>query len=218
MSSVLIIDDDEDQAKGIGSFLKKKCGASIEIKENAQDALLIIKDRLTSLDPFDLILIDVQLPKSNVEKDIDFKAGLRILSALKRSIYPLDGNETNIIVYTGVPDYNDCVSCIKSGALDYIQKGGDGKLEEAARNVLQYHPNPMDSWFHQNRELLVTAYGEGVEVVVIEREFFDDLLGDVEAHIHEEFGCCERTDLYKNLADEDRFNYYCVYKKKRYKL
>jgi DNA-binding NarL/FixJ family response regulator len=69
----------------------------------------------------DLIILDMRMP---IKSDglTNPQMGLLLLSAS----FQLFPRTTPVVIYTGYDSYDDCVSCIKLGAHDYIPKVMEG--------------------------------------------------------------------------------------------
>jgi DNA-binding response OmpR family regulator len=101
MTRILIVEDDPL----IGAFVQKGLRRSGYATEIAHDG--ITARRLGMSDDFDLVVMDLGLP----ERD-----GLRVIQEIRAA-----GRTVPILVLTGLPE-RDVVTCLESGADDYMRK------------------------------------------------------------------------------------------------
>jgi len=114
--SILIVDDDVDLCKALNLELRK----SYNIKNvvNAKSAL-----KELSMEEFDLVIIDVQLPGMD---------GVELLDIIKKN-YP----QLRTIIFTAFPDSHTFRSILKNKADDYLLKsGGPQPLINVIHNLL----------------------------------------------------------------------------------
>ena len=102
MSTVLIIDDDEDISFTLKNIIKKQ-RYDTAIASSGAEGIELLHTTIT-----DIVLLDIGLP------DI---SGLELIKNI-RDISP----DTDIIVLTGMDDAKTAVDAIKNGAIDYIVK------------------------------------------------------------------------------------------------
>lgn len=102
MSTVLIIDDDDDISFTLKNIVKKQ-GYDTAIAPSGAKGIELLSTTIT-----DIVLLDIGLP------DI---SGLELIKNI-RDISP----DTDIIVLTGMDDAKTAVDAIKNGAIDYIVK------------------------------------------------------------------------------------------------
>ena len=102
ISRILIVEDDEAIATGLALNLKL-AGRATAIARDGAEAL-----RLTDDEDFQLILLDINLPKKN---------GLEVLSALRAS-----DNLVPVIVISAREGEYDKVAALRLGADDYVTK------------------------------------------------------------------------------------------------
>jgi len=99
---ILIVEDDEAIAAGLALNLKL-AGRSTEIARDGEDAIA-----LATRDEFELVLLDINLPKKN---------GLEVLSALRAA-----DNLVPVIVLSARDGEYDKVAALRLGADDYVTK------------------------------------------------------------------------------------------------
>jgi DNA-binding response OmpR family regulator len=101
---ILIVEDDTPLAMMIVSLLTR-AGCDVQTAWNADKAMRLAQD-----EDFDLITLDVDLPKTN---------GFEICSRLKEN---LRSRNTPIVFVTGRPHEEDQQRAFELGAVDYISK------------------------------------------------------------------------------------------------
>ncbi len=101
---ILIVDDDVDLQRVVTRVAKDAGLEVVQALDGAQGLVLATKER------FDLILLDVHLPKLD---------GRDVLSILKKSP---DTASVPVLVYSGGADQNDRLVALELGADDYIDK------------------------------------------------------------------------------------------------
>src|SRR5689334_5962027 len=99
---ILIVEDDDAIATGLSLNLKL-AGHQTTVSRDGDDALTTVEDR-----PFDLILLDINLPKRN---------GLEVLQALREA-----DNFVPVIVLSARDGEFDKVAALRLGADDYVTK------------------------------------------------------------------------------------------------
>ena len=104
MAKVLIIDDDSQICKMLVRTIEKD-GIKVTYSLTLEEGI----DTLNS-DEFDVVLLDVNLPDGD---------GLAAIETIKEN-----PNDPEIIIMTGYGDPEGVELAMKSGAWDYIQKGG----------------------------------------------------------------------------------------------
>jgi DNA-binding NtrC family response regulator len=102
MSSVLIVDDQEDLRYALSKVVQKQ-GYSVTTAASGEDALEILQSTV-----IDLIFLDIGLPDIN---------GISLIPTIKESSEELD-----IIILTGLNDAKTAVDALRAGAIDYIVK------------------------------------------------------------------------------------------------
>ncbi len=102
MSTVLIIDDDDDICFTLKNIVKKQ-GYDTAIAESGAKGIELLRTTIT-----DIVLLDIGLP------DI---SGLELIKNIRDT-----SPDTDIIVLTGMNDAKTAVDAIKNGAIDYLVK------------------------------------------------------------------------------------------------
>ena len=101
---ILIVEDDTPLAMMMVSLLTR-AGCDVQTAWNAEKAMRLAQD-----EDFDLITLDVDLPRTN---------GFEICSRLKENFRSCD---TPIVFVTGRPHEEDRQRAFELGAVDYIAK------------------------------------------------------------------------------------------------
>jgi adenylate cyclase len=117
---VLVVDDNEANRDLLARRVRRQ-GHTVTVAEDGIKAL-----ELMGQEPFDLVLLDIMMPKMN---------GYQVLEHLKN-----DSNLRHIpvIVISAVDDINSVVECIELGAEDYLPKPFNAVLLAARiRNCLE---------------------------------------------------------------------------------
>lgn len=110
---VLLVEDGRDNQRLI-SFLLEKAGAEVEIAENGQVAIERVDLAEDSCAPFDLVLMDMQMPL------LDGYEATRRLRA--------EGRQIPIIALTANAMATDRQKCLEAGCSDYLSKPVDRRV------------------------------------------------------------------------------------------
>lgn len=102
---ILIVEDDQKTARFLKQGLEEE-GHAVDLAPDGDEGSF-----LGHLNPYDLILLDIQLPKRN---------GLQLSAELRR-----EGVETPILMLTGRDSTPDVVRGLNAGADDYLTKPFD---------------------------------------------------------------------------------------------
>lgn len=123
---ILVVEDERKVASFIRKGLKEE-GYAVDVAEDGEKG-----DFLAATNDYDLILLDVLLPK------ID---GISLLKKIR-----LDNNSTPVILLTAKDTVKDKVSGLDSGADDYLTKPfAFAELLARIRNVLRKVNSPLPS-------------------------------------------------------------------------
>ena len=104
---VLLVDDCEDNRQLISHILLRS-GVNIETAENGKVGFLKALSRMKKGNPFDLILMDMQMPVMD---------GYKATRELRRK-----GYVNPIVALTAHAMSSDCLNCLDSGCDDYLTK------------------------------------------------------------------------------------------------
>jgi len=115
---ILIVEDDNTIRVTVGNFLSRQ-GFNVEVAENGQRALSLLKEKT-----FALVLLDLHLPDMH---------GLDILAKIKES-----DDQPLVVIMTAYPEVRTAVAALKAGAYDYINKPFDlEELQELIRRAIE---------------------------------------------------------------------------------
>ena len=102
---ILVVEDDRKTARFLKQGLEEE-GHAVDIGSDGEEA-----SHLIHVTPYDLMILDVQLPKQN---------GLLLASALRR-----EGIKTPILMLTALDTTRDTIRGLDAGADDYLAKPFD---------------------------------------------------------------------------------------------
>jgi CheY-like chemotaxis protein len=115
---VLVVDDDNKLAASLCRQLKR-----LPARPDVASTGDVAVDRLLDAsenDPFKLIILDMWVPRSK-HQAVDEGFGKYFLLDIQRA-FGLVSDDTPIVVFTAHDSYEDCVECIRRGAVDYLPK------------------------------------------------------------------------------------------------
>lgn len=113
-SSLLIVDDNEDNRYTLMRRLKREGYTELHAAENGAEALDLLSDT-----PVDLVLLDIMMPVMN---------GYETLERIKGNP---ELRDIPVIMITAVDEMDSVVRCIESGAEDHLQKPFNAALLRA---------------------------------------------------------------------------------------
>jgi two-component system response regulator PilR (NtrC family) len=102
MSNVLVVDDEKSMCDFLSIMLKRD-GYGVKVAQNGISAAKLIKEN-----DFDVVITDVQMPKSN---------GLDVLDAVNKT-----NSNTPVVMMTAYATAETAVKAMKKGSYDYISK------------------------------------------------------------------------------------------------
>ena len=108
---VLVVDDRRDVWR-LSKYFLERCGATVSIAEDGRQALDCVEQAIADDQPFDLILMDMQMPVMNGQKAVE---------ELRRR-----GVETPVIAMTADAMEGEKERCLKFGCNAYLSKPFDG--------------------------------------------------------------------------------------------
>ncbi|MDI6734722.1 MAG: response regulator [bacterium] len=121
--TVLIIEDERIMLEAIKFEFETNKDYEFEVTgvgtEKEAIKLLTEIEQKEDMQPFDVMIIDVKLEEE--------KSGVELLGLLSLTEYADKCGKSIKIVFTGWPEYEDCVRCMRHGGYDYIVKGKKGK-------------------------------------------------------------------------------------------
>ena len=112
---ILIVDDRFEHRKLLQSWLKKY--GQCDLIANGQDALELFEDGLENNAPYDLVLLDIMMPK------MDGLTALRRLRDLELAFGVPGKEESVIIMVTAVATHNNVLDAYRKGrCTDFLAK------------------------------------------------------------------------------------------------
>jgi DNA-binding NtrC family response regulator len=105
MSSVLIVDDQEDLRYSLAKVVQKQ-GYRVTTAASGKHAIEVLQSTV-----MDLVFLDIGLPDVN---------GIQLIPTIQET-----NNEVEIVILTGLNDAKTAVNALRAGALDYIVKPFD---------------------------------------------------------------------------------------------
>lgn len=115
---ILCVDDHKVYCETVAEYLRE-IPADVVTATNGNDAIRRMTDSMFSGRPFDLVVLDMQVPRG-IQDSIDTEFGIQLLIAMRsRKLIPM---ETPILIYTQYGDSEKRETCIRNGAADFILK------------------------------------------------------------------------------------------------
>jgi DNA-binding response OmpR family regulator len=125
---ILVVDDEELLLRSVEKTLYR-AGFEVETADSNTSAFEIAQDALVEGAPFDLVIVDLNMP--NFEGKESRYAGLELLERLK-SLIP----QTPVIINSAWDEVETAKACIEKGAADYFVKGRTDEMLQKIRAVL----------------------------------------------------------------------------------
>jgi phosphoserine phosphatase RsbU/P len=104
-SRILVVDDNDDNRYTLTLYLDLEGYNNVEIANDGEEAIAILKQK-----PFDLVLLDVMMPKVDGYQVLSWMKGANLL------------NDLPVIMISALNEVESVVRCIELGALDYLMK------------------------------------------------------------------------------------------------
>src|SRR5215470_18512154 len=102
---ILVVDDNDDNRYTLTLYLDLEGYANVETAHDGEDAIARLKT-----DRFDLVLLDVQMPKVD---------GYQVLAWIKEQA---ELRDLPVIMISALNEMSSVVRCIELGAVDYLLK------------------------------------------------------------------------------------------------
>jgi len=126
---VLLVDDERPVLRSMEkTFLR--AGFEVETAGNVTDGLALFQEALSSDQPFDIAVLDINMPNFEGKESAD--AGLELLKKLIEVKTDLP-----VIMLTAFDAVSKAKTAIAAGARDYFVKGREEGLVELVRETLQ---------------------------------------------------------------------------------
>lgn len=104
LPSILVVDDNEDNANIIRDYLESK-GYPISVAYNGDEAMVLFEKEKPTI-----VLLDVMMPGRD---------GWQVCREMKLSEH---GRDVRVIMVTALQDWNDKRQAIETGADDFVEK------------------------------------------------------------------------------------------------
>jgi two-component system OmpR family response regulator len=125
---ILVVDDEENLLRSVAKTLFRE-GFDVETAEDNSTAFALIQETLSEEEPFDLIVLDLNMPDFS-GKESKY-AGLELLERLKAEAPGIP-----VIINSAWDEVETAKMCIDKGAADYFVKGRTEEMLEKIRSVL----------------------------------------------------------------------------------
>ena len=125
---ILVVDDEENLLRSVAKTLFRE-GFDVETAEDNTSALALIQETLNKNIPFDLILLDLNMPDFS-GKESKY-AGLELLERIK-----VEAPDMPVIINSAWDEVETAKMCIDKGAADYFVKGRTDEMMNKIRSVL----------------------------------------------------------------------------------
>lgn len=181
---VLVVEDHAGLARNVARALRESAGYAVDISLDGEDGLY-----LATTNPYDLILLDLMLPK------ID---GLDVLRALRRR-----GTSSPVLILTSRDDKKSTVELLEAGADDYLTKPFDvGEMVARCRALIRRAHGisapaiEIDDLVVHPEEMKVTRAGQPLTLTAMEYKLLEYMA-------HRPRAVLSKSDLLDHLYDHD---------------
>lgn len=125
---ILVVDDEENLLRSVEKTLFRE-GFEVETAGGNITAFELIRAAITQGEPFDLIILDLNMPDFS-GKESKY-AGLELLERLKA-----ETPNTPVIINSAWDEVETAKACIDKGAADYFVKGRTDEMLQKIQSVL----------------------------------------------------------------------------------
>jgi len=125
---ILLVDDEENILRSVEKSLFRE-GFDVETATGNVEAIELVQEALQEGDPFDLVIIDLNMP--DFEGKESKYAGLELLERLKKT-----SPNTPVIANSAWDEVEAAKKCIDKGAADYFVKGRNDEMLHKIKLVL----------------------------------------------------------------------------------
>jgi CheY-like chemotaxis protein len=126
---ILVVDDEENLLRSTEKTLFRE-GFDVETANGNIPALELVQEALSEDEPFDLIILDLNMPDFTGQESK--YAGLELLERLKS-----ETPDTPVIVNSAWDEVETAKMCIDKGAADYFVKGRTDEMLQKIQSVLE---------------------------------------------------------------------------------
>ena len=181
---VLVVEDHAGLARNVARALRESAGYAVDLTFDGQDGLY-----LASSTPYDLILLDLMLPKLD---------GLDVLRTLRRNSV-----RTPVLILTSRDDKETTVALLDSGADDYLTKPFDvGELVARCRALIRRAHGvaapviEVDDLAVHPEEMAVTRAGRSITLTAMEYRLLEYMA-------HRPRAVLSKEELLEHLYDQN---------------
>lgn len=125
---ILLVDDEENILRDVEKTLFRE-GFDVETAGGNIEAYKLFRQALASNHPFDLVIIDLNMP--DFEGRETKYAGLELLERIK-----IEAPEVPIVANSAWDEVETAKQCIDKGAADYFVKGRNKEMLQKIRAVM----------------------------------------------------------------------------------
>lgn len=125
---ILIVDDEDNILRSVEKTLFRE-GFDVDTAGGNIEAYQLYQEALADDEPFDLVIIDLNMP--NFEGHEDKYAGLELLERIKAETPAVP-----VIANSAWDEVETAKTCIDKGASDYFVKGRNDEMLTKIRQVL----------------------------------------------------------------------------------
>ena len=126
---ILLVDDEENILRSMEKSLFRE-GFDVETATGNVDAMALMQAALQAGEPFDLVIIDLNMP--DFEGKESRYAGLELLERIKKT-----APKTPVIANSAWDEVETAKKCIDKGATDYFVKGRNTEMIQKIKAVLR---------------------------------------------------------------------------------
>jgi DNA-binding response OmpR family regulator len=125
---ILLVDDEELVLRSMEKTLLR-AGFDVEPAGSARDGLALFKEALSADDPFDIAILDLNMP--GLDGTDDANAGLDLLSELRKVDAGLP-----VVILTAFDEVARAKEAVARGARAYFVKGREAGLVELVNDII----------------------------------------------------------------------------------
>ena len=181
---ILVVEDHPGLARNVARALGESAGYAVDVSLDGQDGLFLAESN-----PYDLILLDLMLPK------ID---GLDVLRTLRRKAIAVP-----VMILTSRDDKESTVSLLEAGADDYLTKPFDvGELVARSRALIRRAHGLAASAIEvgdliiHSEEMTVTRAGRALPLTAMEYRLLEYMA-------HRPRAVLSKSEMLEHLYDHD---------------
>jgi CheY-like chemotaxis protein len=195
--TVLIVDDDAEWVERVKRELQRlECSPLFSVAHDASTAIDVVRESRAGGPRIDLVILDVHLPWQEDDGEVDVEGGVKLLCGPLTGYRLLDPR-VPVIVSTAFPEIEDCVACMRAGAVDYVPK-----FQAAGEFVHLAPPTGCGGPQMTDEEDLIGEAGTAKLARAVKHALFADshFVPSFEVWLREAHGALCRTYLGKHIA------------------